>query len=716
MNTTRLRNYSLLLGLLLLVSLNTALLHAQENVTKGKKGIGVGPYTDWTPEQRAEAGLVAAVDTGKLTTGQAWNYTADEAGDYQLGTAWIEVLGQGQVTFSITLNGTSVREITAKPGKMPVRLETRLDGVAKKSRIELKATPSQGSAYRMGFHLLLATPSFAGLKTFKVSEFGARADGVHDDMVAIRKAVEAAKKANGGIVQFEKGKTYRVIGRKDMKYEAVLDLQDTANIKIEGQGATLVLHPPDGLANIRRSRNIQIDGLMIDYAPKPYYQGSIENIDLEGMTMDLRVPDRYPVPQIGKGYYKGAFFGRSFIPDSKGARSGSGDNIYVESVSRLSGPRHIRVNITKTAKGSHTPNRQMQQRLKRAKEEGATEFVVPHLKYGHLMGHTYILESARVKISNTRWYLVPYFWLLVKDNVGSISFEKTHLKMKHPETELLASWRDGFHIKNSRFGVMIDGSEIDSAAQYDDTFAIYARVHKFLQRTGNRLKLKPAFMNHKDLSTWLTGDWISFWSKDQSKFRGMGRLISIQDIKGKNEFFIEMENVPDGLKADDTIINEEVLNRGTVIRNCRTTQVGTENASTRFRASDIRFEKNHFEDFYFNVEFNPFWGTPRSKGIRMKDCYLGSGQSAMRLAWPMDVRIEKSRLDRVQLYLHKNAEKVILDEVEWTNAPMTILHAGPGSTVSVLPGCQVDGKPVTLKDPAIKRRIKGKGVRQASKE
>jgi hypothetical protein len=223
-------------------------------------------------------------------------------------------------------------------------------------------------------------------------------------------------------------------------------------------------------------------------------------------------------------------------------------------------------------------------------------------------------------------------------------------------------------------------------------------------------------MDHKDLTTWLKGDWISFWSKDQSKLRGMGRLTSIEDIQGKNEFFIEMKSVPDGVMTEDTIINEEVLNRGTVIRNCRTTQVGTENASTRFRASNIRFENNHFEDFYFNVEFNPFWGTPRSKGIMMKDCYLGGGQSAMRLAWPMDVRIEKSRLDSVQLHLHRNAQNIILDDVTWTNAPEIMLHAGPGSTVSILQGCKVDGNPVMLEDPEIKRRIEGKGVRNAGKE
>ena len=61
--------------------------------------------------------------------------------------------------------------------------------------------------------------------------------------------------------------------------------------------------------------------------------------------IDIEVPDRYPVPEIGRNEYRAPFFGRSFIPDGPGARSGHGDNIYVEDVTRLDGERHLRIHL-----------------------------------------------------------------------------------------------------------------------------------------------------------------------------------------------------------------------------------------------------------------------------------------------------------------------------------------------------------------------------------
>ena len=673
-------------------------------------------YETMTESERVEAGLVAAVDSGKLTGEQSWSYTLKQGGDYQLGTAWVEVLSAGEVEIVMTLNGKAVKTVTAindpsKP-KGPTsedyglfRLESRFEELAPGSRIEIKAVPSGDVAYRLAFHLVSTTPTFEGLKVFNAADFGALGDGVQDDMAAIHKVVDAAKAAGGGIIRFEKEKIYRVIGKKDMEYEAVFDLENAVNIKIEGQGSTLVLHPPDGLANIYHARNIQIDGFSIDYAPLPYFQGAITDINLEAMTMDLKVPDRYPVPETGKTYPKQPIFGRSFIPDFPGARSGSGNNISIDTVSALGDERSIRLQFRKTATGTHTPNAAMRGRVKRAKEEGATEFVVPHLRYGHQKGFTHVKESARVKLSNLRYYLVPYFWMSVIGNTGPVTFQNVDLKMKTPETELLASWRDGFHIKNGRYGTLIDSCDMDGAAQYDDTFAIYTRVHKVIDFTENKLHLKPGFSNHKDIATWFKGDWVSIWNADQTEFRGMRRLVQVTDVAGKNRFYLSLESLPAGTQAGDTVINEEVLNRGTLIRNCSTSQVGTENSSTRFRASDIRFENNRFEDFDFNMEFSSFWGTPRARGVLVKNCYIGGGQSYIGLSSPIDMLFEDCRFDHLILNGRRNAENIRLKNVSWMNAGEQIIQAGIGSDFHFEGMWEVNGVKVNSVNPDIKKRI-----------
>ena len=139
----------------------------------------------------------------------------------------------------------------------------------------------------------------------------------------------------GAIIRFEKDKYYRLlIGKKDLSYEVAFELFDTANIKLKGS-ATVILHPPDGLANIRRSRNIHIDGLFVDYAPLPYYQGAVTDINIDKMTVDLVVPERYPVPETAYVKMKNPYFCSRFHARCAWARSEPSQSIYVESVSAL---------------------------------------------------------------------------------------------------------------------------------------------------------------------------------------------------------------------------------------------------------------------------------------------------------------------------------------------------------------------------------------------
>jgi hypothetical protein len=682
-----------------------------QSANKSEQILTAEPFALQSESLREEAGIVAIVDSGLLSKAKSWDYVTEEAGTYQLAMAWVEVLTEGEVELSIRLAGKTIRKINARRGSGPARFEMRMEEVAAGTAIEVHTRPDTGVDYRLSFHLALTTPTFANWKIFSVKAFGAVGDGQTDDFAAIQRAVVAARQAGGGIIQFEAGKTYRVIGHDDLTPEHVFPLENARNIKVQGNGARLILHPPDGLANIRNARNIHIDNLYIDYDPIPYYQGYITNINLEQMTIDIEVPERYPVPLLGRNQHTEPFFGRSFSPYYAGSRSGSGNNIYIDYVERIGSEREIRLHMPSSAVGSDTPTAPMLPRLQYAVDTGATEFVVPHLLYGHFYGQTFIHNSSRVKLSNLHWSMVPYFWLDTRYNSGPVTFSNLKLKTANPKTELYVSWRDGMHIKNGRFGMLIDSCEMDGAAMYDDVFAIFTRVHKVAAIDDLTLEMNPTFRGQKDFDAWWAGDWVSVWNDDQSELRGMSRLISAKDVDNEDRFYLTLESLPLGTRVGDTLINEEILNRNTLIRNCRTSDLGTGEATTRFRATNIVFEGNHFEEFRFNLEFNPFWGTPRSREVLVKNTTIAMNrvpkhrQSSVLLQWPIDVKFENSRIQGLSLHASRNARNIELINVEWINSPEVFLHLGPNSEARLLGGLSVDGIPLLENDERFKTRI-----------
>ena len=208
--------------------------------------------------------FVFSVEQAFTCKPMSWTHRVAEAGNYQLGMAWVEVQSGEEVEVTISAGGTLVKSVIARPGLAPQRLETRIEDLAAGDEITVTATP-KGASYRLGYQVAFGTPTSPGAEVFHVQDFGAVGDGKTDDFAAIQKAVAAARESGCGIVRFDGSKTYRSIGKSDFTEEPLFDLKGAKHLKIEGQGALIVLHPPDSLALVDGAENIQIDGFNRKY-------------------------------------------------------------------------------------------------------------------------------------------------------------------------------------------------------------------------------------------------------------------------------------------------------------------------------------------------------------------------------------------------------------------------------------------------------------------
>ena len=166
-------------------------------------------------------------------------------------------------------------------------------------------TPSELSPLRrgdLGLTLIAAVLTAAGcmpMTTLRVSDFGAVGDGKHDDGPAIRKAIETAKELDEpATVRFEP-RTYRIGPRYDRW--CAFAVEDARDITLDGQGATLLLHPDNRAALIYRSEGIRLRNFVVDFDPLPFTQGDVVAIDKANKEIHVRIHDGFPLPDMTPG-------------------------------------------------------------------------------------------------------------------------------------------------------------------------------------------------------------------------------------------------------------------------------------------------------------------------------------------------------------------------------------------------------------------------------
>jgi hypothetical protein len=336
-------------------------------------------------------------------------------------------------------------------------------------------------------------------QVFSIEDFGAVGDGVHNDAPALKKAFQTLEKIKKPVRLVFSEKTYR-LGKQDVS-DAQFDFSGLENIEVDGQGATLIIHPVHGVARVFNSRNITFKNFVIQHDPLPFMQGTILSVAPDEGFFVLKIQDGFPLPPSEQWMKdEGHFFDNpaSEIPDRTGweTRVASGSawrwGAVMESASRAlkrDFPNHLFIqNVVPAGTGDERTFRVYATdpyKVYLADIVPGERFILPRFRrtkeeYFNLKDKGWMYEqnvqvrkSSDITIENLTFYSVrPGMVFGVRHNIGPVTVRGCTVTWLPGSDRLIASWRDGVHCKNNRIGPVIENCHFEGL--FDDSINLSA--------------------------------------------------------------------------------------------------------------------------------------------------------------------------------------------------------------------------------------------------
>ncbi|QHI69819.1 right-handed parallel beta-helix repeat-containing protein [Tichowtungia aerotolerans] len=337
------------------------------------------------------------------------------------------------------------------------------------------------------------------VRTFTPEEFGAVGDGVHDDSSALLEALVAMRRCGGPVRLVFSEKTYRF--GKQTVCDAMFDLSDMTRVEVDGQGATLILNPVNGVVRCFNSRSVIFKNFVIQHDPLPFMQGAVVSVDPAAGCFAWEIQAGFPLPPSGEWMdQEGHFFDNpaSALPEpgewenrnsarspwqwgivieaeSRRLKSGFPNHLFVDSVVPA-GERELRLFQVSVAEpywkymaDLRVGERFVLPRFRRTKEE----YFSLKDKGWMYEQNIQIRKSADIVMEDITFYSArPGMVFGIRRNVGPVTVRGCTVTWLPGSDRLIASWRDGNHCKNNRVGPLIENCRFEGL--FDDSINLSA--------------------------------------------------------------------------------------------------------------------------------------------------------------------------------------------------------------------------------------------------
>lgn len=444
------------------------------------------------------------------------------------------------------------------------------------------------------------------MNIFRPEDFGAVADGVTNDALALWQALDAAQ--DGGTVLLQPGKTYYIapvneaeiaqfsssagLSREGKKRFAAIDLNGAHDLTVRGENTTILLEKPFFYCNINYTERVTIEGLNFDYRHRPFAGARLIELDEQAHTAVMQM-DRSLLIEKEEPVYG---FGVLQRPDGR-------YHMFMQTIAPVDAERLIYRII-------FSDDEQTLRRLPMLRDH---ILITPVPNFAHRIERAFsIINNTDFTMRDCNVYSMARFGFALFCNEGTVRFERFAVRRAPDETVNICGWRDCFHVKENHARFIWKDCYAEYC--YDDIFNISAstmNVREVISEQELDLFWGETGGTYPGVRV---GDTVSFFDYDTGRDFGEAVISEIVAQQGGHNHF-RFETPIKGIRAGDQIKAHvlDLVAPGSLITGCDF------RGTFRFRGP-IEIENTHFYVARFWLDLCMPVEGPVPKHIHFKNC------------------------------------------------------------------------------------------------